>query len=171
MKTVRTLVVILVSLGTGHPAASASDAGEPSLRAARPPSASELQRMERWHRAWREEAALVAQSFASLDRLARRRGSPDLRPRCLELTRALLDLDRDRVLPAPDPAADLHLRGGLRALTRAAVTCLTKRPFAARHALAEAGDRFRQVELVLRSYGLEPGPFDPGTASGRQPPR
>lgn len=167
MKIVPILVVMIVIVPTLYLPGSPAVAGELSLRAARPPSASELLRMERWHRAWREEAAPVASSFASLAREARRRGSPDLRPRCLELARTLLALDRERVLPVPAPAADLHLRGGLRALTRATVTCLTKRPYAARHALSEAEVHFRHAELVLGAYGLEPVPFGPGKDSGR----
>lgn len=162
------VTAVVVFVCTLHLPAAPAVAGELSLRAARPPSAAERRHMERWHRAWTDEAAPVARAFASLARLARRRGNPDLRPRCLELSRALLDLDRERVLPAPDPAADLHLRAGLRELTRAAVTCLTKRPYAARHALGEAEARFRQVDLVLGAYDLEPKPFGPGRAGGRE---
>lgn len=154
MKLISTLVLILIA---AHWTALGAGAAELELRLARPPSASERDAMERWYRLWRTEAGPVERSFGALARLARKGGSPDLRPRCLELGEALLELDRERVLPAPNPAVDLHLRDGLRALTRAAVTCLTKRPYKARHALAEAETRFRQVARVLRTYDLEPG--------------
>lgn len=153
------------------PAAAPAGAPEPAPRLilvpAEPPSALERARMARWHAAWRQEAAPLLRATSALAAIAQRPGRPDLRPSCLALAGALLELDRERLLPAPDPAVDLHLRRSLRALTRAAVTCLTKRPYAARAAVAEGAGGLRQVRAVLARYGLEPAPGKGGP--GRPP--
>lgn len=149
----------LVAVAAPVPAlAAAAREPEPALvlAPAERPSVLEQRRMELWHRTWRREAAPLLGATATLEDLARRPGRPDLRPSCLALGRALLDLDRERLLPVPDAAADLHLRRGLRALTRAAVTCLTKRPYAARGAVAEGAGSLRQMRAVLAGYGLGP---------------
>lgn len=150
----------LVAAAAPVPAlAAAAREPEPALVLVAPaerPSVLEQRRMELWHRTWRREAAPLLGATASLEALARRPGRPDLRPSCLALGRALLDLDRERLLPVPDAAADLHLRRGLSALTRAAVTCLTKRPYAARGAVAEGAGSLRQMRAVLAGYGLGP---------------
>jgi len=131
---------------------------EPLLRASSPPSALERERVAGWHRTWAEEAAPVVRAFRSLHRAADGETPVALRPHCLALAEDLLDFDRRRVLPAPEPAVDLYLRRGLRELDQAAVACLTKRPYATRRALAEAAGAFREVELLLAPYGLELAP-------------
>lgn len=148
--------VVIIIAAAAQLAALAAGAQELTLVPAQRPSALEQERMERWHREWRQEAAPLERATATLAALARRPGRPDLRPPCLDLGRALLDLDRERLLPAPDPAADLHLRRGLRALARAAITCLTERPYAARQAVAEGARSLRQMRAILAVYGLEP---------------
>lgn len=147
---------LVLAVAAALVAALSAGAQELALTPAERPSAPERERVERWHRAWREEVAPLERAMASVVALARRPGRPDLRRPCLALGRALLDLDRERVLPAPDPAADLHLRRGLRALTRAAITCLTDRPYAARHAVSEGAGSFRQMRAILARYDLGP---------------
>lgn len=151
-------LVGLVAVAALPAAAAAAGVHEPEpapvLAPAEPPSALERARMARWHADWRREAEPLLRATSALATLARRPGRPDLRPPCLALGGALLELDRERLLPAPDPAVDLHLRRSLSALTRAAVTCLTKRPYAARAAVAEGAGGLRQVRAVLARYGL-----------------
>jgi hypothetical protein len=91
-------------------------------------------------------------AFAATVRTVEAGDDGALRPRCLALAGALLDLDRPRVLPVPDRAADLHVRRALHHLARASVTCLTERPYAARDALRRAADAFGQARRVLRRY-------------------
>lgn len=153
-----TLLLIFVAgfLVSAAPAAAGEPgpvAEGPPFRAAPPPSALERAQVERWHRAWRVEAAALERAFDAAIRAAEARDDRALRPRCLTLAGAVLDLDRSRILPAPDRAADLHLRRGLRHVARAAVTCLTKRPYAARYALEQAADAFAQAWRVLDRYG------------------
>lgn len=140
----------------------------PAVRRAPPPSPLERARVMRWHDAWREEAAGLERTFAAAVRAEEAGDDDGLRPHCVALAGALLELDRPRVLPVPDRAADFHVRRALRHLTRAAVTCLTERPYAARHALEQARDAFGQARRVLRRYRLPadeprepvPGPSD-----------
>lgn len=143
--------VVVTALATAAPL----PVEEPLWRAAAGPTPLERQRMAAWHRAWLEEAAPVERSFRALHRAAAGETPVALRPHCLALAEDLLDLDRRRVLPVPDPAADLHLRRGLRELGQAAVTCLGKRPYATRQALAEAASALRHVDRILGPYGLE----------------
>lgn len=132
-------------------AADADGEGAVVLRSAAPPTALERARFERWHRAWREETAAFRPAFAAAVRAAA--GSDrQLRPHCAPLAASILGVDRGRVLPAPEPAADLHLRRALRAVTLAAVSCLRGRPYAARGRLRAAGEEFRRVERLLRRY-------------------
>ncbi|HSL82900.1 MAG TPA: hypothetical protein VLF66_08995 [Thermoanaerobaculia bacterium] len=138
------------------PAQESAPEQAPLLAPAEPLSALSRARMARWHAAWRDEAEGLLRATAALADLAGRPGRPDLRPPCLALGGALLELDRERLLPAPDAAVDLHLRRSLRALTRAAVTCLTERPYAARAAVAEGAGGLRQVRAVLARYSLRP---------------
>lgn len=133
------------------------EGGGPPFRVAPPPSALERARIEYWYRVWRREGAAVERSFSAALVAAETGGDRALRLRCVALAGALLDLDRPRVLPVPDRAADLHLRRALRHLARAAVTCLTKRPYAARHALEQAAEALAQARRVLRRYGVAPG--------------
>lgn len=156
------LVLGLASTLAAVAGASAFAAEEPEdpppvvLRPAAPPSELERVRMERWRRSWRQEAAALDRAFRAALRTAAEGSDRDLRARCTPLAGALLELDRKRVLPVPERAADLYLRRGLRALTHAAVACLTARPYAARGKLREAREAFRSAERVLRRYGSVP---------------
>lgn len=164
MKPVTTLTVSAAAFVVSLLAASPAVGEEPLLTASRPPSALERARMESWHRTWIEEGAPADRSFRALHRAAAGETPVALRPHCLALAEDLLELDRRRVLPVPDPATDLHFRRGLRELTQAAVACLGKRPYATRQALSEAERAFREADLLLKSFGLELQP-----ASGAWP--
>lgn len=134
------------------PTEAGEDGGGPPFRAAPAPSPLERARIARWHRAWREEAATLERSFDAVLRAVARGDDRALPPRCVALAGAVLDLDRPRVLPVPDRAADLHLRRALRHVARGALTCLTRRPYAARHAFEQAADAFAQARRVLDRY-------------------
>lgn len=150
---------LLLALPFASPAPAADGEATVILRPAAPPSAIEQARFERWYRAWREETATFRPTFAAAVRAAA--GSDrELRPHCEPLAASVLGVDRDRVLPAPEPAADLHLRRALRAVTLAAVSCLRGRPYAARGRLRTAGDEFRRVERLLRRYRRPGAPRD-----------
>jgi hypothetical protein len=137
----------------------------PAVRSAPPPTPLERARVLRWHDTWREEAGALDRAFAAAVRSVEAGEDGALRARCVELAGALLDLERPRVLPVPDRAADLHVRRALRHLARAAVTCLTERPYAARHALEQAGDAFGQAHRILRRYrATAAGPGEPVSA-------
>ena len=157
-----TALVLLISL-LFAPLAPAADAGAEAdpgrkrpgeavvLRPAAPPSALEQARFDRWYRAWRQETTDFRRAFAATVRAAA--GSDrQLQPYCAPFAEAVLGIDRRRVLPVPDPAADLHLRRALRAATLAAVSCLRGRPYAARGRLRAAGADFDRVERLLRRY-------------------
>lgn len=143
---------LVLALLLSFPFALAADGeGAVVLRPAAPPTALERARFDRWYRAWREETAAFRPAFAAAVRAAA--GSDrQLRPHCAPLAASILGVDRGRVLPAPEPAADLHLRRALRAVTLAAVSCLRGRPYAARGRLRAAGNEFRRVERLLRRY-------------------
>lgn len=147
-------------LALAAPGALAEDAPEDAteavvLRPAAPPSALERARMERWRRAWREESEGLERAFDTAHRAA---GAPESgrRAHCAPLAEAMLAIDRERILPVPDPAADLHLRRGLRAATLAAVDCLEGRPYAARGKLRRAAAALSWVERRLRRYRPRP---------------
>jgi hypothetical protein len=153
----------------GKPPVSAAD-DPPAMRPAPPPSPLDRARVMRWRDAWREEAAGLERTFSAAVQASEARDDDGLRPRCVALAGALLELERPRVLPVPDRAADLHVRRALRHLTRAAVACLSERPYAARHALEQARDAFGQARRVLRRYRLpDDEPREP--ASGPSDPR
>lgn len=156
------LVVIaaFVLLGWYSPDAVAESSGPqdevPSVRPSDRPSKLELHFVQRWLEDWRRSAGPVERAVAALGPDGR--GAPQLdKPACMDLAAALLELDRRAVLPAPDAAVSLHLERGLRRLTRTAVTCLTRRRYAARRALEEARDAFGEAERLLRRYELEAG--------------
>lgn len=154
------ILTLALILGPGAvaralPPAPALDEAPPApLLRRSPPSPLEQARMERWYDLWRSEAGAVERSFRDAAEAAKPGSGIPLRPRCLALAGALLDVDRERVLPVPDRAADLHLRRALRHLTRAAVACLTERPYETVGALHRAGSAFRHAGTVLRRYGL-----------------
>ncbi len=158
-------LLLSLLLAPPAPAVAAGGAADPRrpmpeetvvLRPSAPPSALERARFDRWHRAWREETADFRRAFAATVRAAA--GSDrQLQPYCAPFAEAVLGIDRGRVLPVPDPAADLHLRRALRAATLAAVSCLRGRPYAARGRLRAAGADFGRVEHLLRRY-RRPGP-------------
>ena len=125
------------------------------IRPAAPPSALERARMERWRRAWREESRGLDRAFATALRAADV-PAPRLRAHCAPLAEAMLGMDRKRVLPVPDPVADLHLRRALHQATRAAVDCLGKRPYAARGRLRRAAADLEAVEHRLERYRPRP---------------
>lgn len=168
-------LVLLVSLllGPTAPTAAAGAEADPgpqrpgeavALRPAAPPSALERARFDRWYRAWREETTEFRRAFAATVRAAA--GSDrQLQPYCAPFAEAVLGIDRGRVLPMPDPAADLHLRRALRAATLAAVSCLRGRPYAARGRLRAAGAAFDRVERLLRRY-RRAGPAGERSAAG-----
>lgn len=138
-------------------AAPTEEAGEPSpvFRPARPPSKVALHRMERWHEVWRSRAGTLERAVEAL--AGNGREAPRMpEEKCTELAAALLDLDRRAVLPVPESAVSLHLERGLRLLTRTAITCITRRRYAARRALLEARRSFAQAERLLRRYELGP---------------
>lgn len=137
-------------------AEGAAGGGSPTFRRTAPPSDLERARVEHWEEVWRAEAGALEESFEAALRAAETSDDRGLRPRCVALAGAVLELERPRVLPVPDRAADLHLRRALRHLTRAAVTCLTKRPYAARRALEQAAEAFAQARRVLRRYRRAP---------------
>lgn len=130
----------------------ATEAARPALRAAPPPTELERARVERWDRRWRDEAGDLERSFAAASRAVEAGDYRRLESGCAPLARALIELDRPQILPVPDRAADLHVRRALRHLARAALTCLTRRPYAARHALEQAADAFAEARRVLRRY-------------------
>lgn len=153
-------------------AAAPVSGAEPILRASAPPSAAERESMASWQSSWEEEAAPVVRAFRSLRSAAAGETPISLRPYCLALAEGLLDLDRRRVLPAPHPATDFHLRRGLRQLDQAAFACLTKRPYATHQALAWAARAFREVDRSLVAYGIELAPSLHGSSGrgGRKEP-
>lgn len=122
------------------------------LRTAPPPTELERARVERWDRRWREEAGDLERGVATASRAVEAGDYDRLEAGCSPLARALLELERPRVLPVPDRAADLHVRRALRHLSRAALTCLTRRPYAARHALGQAAEAFAEARRVLLRY-------------------
>lgn len=159
MKRLRHLFCLVLALAA--PAAGAEEAPDAVvLRPAAPPSAVERARMERWRRVWREESDGLDRAFATAHRAA---DVPESgrRAYCAPLAEAMLAIDRERVLPVPDPAADLHLRRGLRTATLAAVDCLAGRPYAARGKLRRAAGELSAMERRLRRYRPRP----------RRPPR
>lgn len=154
MQTLFPAAALAATLLAASPVAGA----EPVLRASAPPSAAERERMASWHRSWEEEAAPVARAFGSLRSAAAGETPISLRPYCLALAEGLLALDRRRVLPAPHPATDFHLRRALRQLDQAAFACLAKRPYATDQALSWAARAFREVDRSLAAYGIELAP-------------
>ena len=154
-------------------AATPAPAAEPILRASAPPSAAERESMASWQRSWEEEAAPVVRAFRALRSAAAGETPISLRPYCLALAEGLLDLDRRRVLPAPHPATDFHLRRALRQVDQAAFACLTKRPYATHQALAWAARAFREVDRSLVAYGIELAPRlqEPSGQGGRKEAR
>jgi hypothetical protein len=151
-------IAVLLAAAVALPALSAR-AEEPReavvIRPAAPPSALERARMERWRRAWREESRGLDRAIALALRAAevvpaRRRAH------CEPLAEVMLGIDRDRVLPVPDPVADLHLRRALEQATRAAVDCLDRRPYAARGRLRRASADLAAVERRLERYRARP---------------
>lgn len=150
------------------PSPPVSPGGASALRPASPPTPLERARVRRWLEVWQEEAAPLETAFSEALRSLEAESHGGLRPRCVELAGALLELDRARVLPAPDRAADLHLRRGLHQLARAAVTCLTERPYAARDALRRAAEAFRQARRVLRRYRQKPASVPSARGSSAQ---
>ncbi|MFP3938733.1 MAG: hypothetical protein ACLF0P_00355 [Thermoanaerobaculia bacterium] len=157
------LVVIaaLVLFGWHSPDAVAESSGgprdeAPALRLSDRPSKLELHFVQRWLEDWRRSAGPVELAVADLRPDGR--GAPHLeKAACMDLAAALLELDRRAVLPAPDAAVSFHLERGLRRLARTAVTCLTRRRYAARRALEEARGAFGEAERLLRRYELGAG--------------
>ena len=95
----------------------------------------------------------------ALDRLLAAREverPPELVPYCRRLARELLDLDRESLFPAPDLAADLHLKHGLDLFAEAAVACVHQRWAATDYYLAEADHAMHYLDLVLRRYQQAP---------------
>ena len=119
--------------------------------------------MARWHRRWTEATAPLAGLLDAID-------SPDGdgagradpvapvadRAWCRGLARELLALDRERALPVPVYAADLHVRRALDRLMAGAVACLEGRYHASAHHVGRALERFGEAAFVLRPYGVEP---------------
>lgn len=139
-------------------AGSSGEAGEETLvlRPARRPSKVRLHLMERWIETWRSRGGPLERAVDALD--PEGRGAPRMERRvCLDLAGALLELDRGTVLPAPDAAVSFHVERGLRRLTRTAITCITRRPYAARRALEEARGSFTQAARLLERYEVGPG--------------
>ena len=95
----------------------------------------------------------------ALDRLLAAREverPPELVPYCRRLARELLALDRESLFPAPNLAADLHLKHGLDLFAAAAVACVHQRWAATDYYLAEADQAMHYLDLVLHRYRAEP---------------
>ena len=121
------------------------------IRPAAPPGALQVARVDRWRRAWRDEARGFERAFAGALRAAA--GSDrELAAHCAPLAESILAIDRSRVLPVPHPAADLLVRRGLRAATMAAVSCLRGRPYAARGRLRAARADLLRARRLLRRF-------------------
>lgn len=173
-RRVSAALLVLVLLLVGSPAGGAppktaetgsagtSEPSEPSeivLRPAARPSRIDLARYERWKRVWEDEAGSFDRAFEAALRAAAGTDR-DLVAHCSPLAAAILAVDRRRVLPAPDRAADLCLRRALHAAALAAVACLGDRPYAARGKLREARDELACTARRLRRFrrAVEPAP-------------
>lgn len=116
--------------------------------------------MEEWHRRYVRLAAPVKKALGEV--LAARRGHLPHRalPHCRRLLRELQRFRRqareERLLPLADAAADLHLKRLYLRLEDAGRACTEERWGATEEHLRQAGLAFRQAELVLARWGLEP---------------
>ena len=78
---------------------------------------------------------------------------PELVPYCRRLAGALVAIDREGLFPAPDLAADVHLKHSLDLFAVAAVACVHQRFAATDYYLTEADQAMRHLDLALRRYG------------------
>lgn len=125
------------------------------LRRADRPSDEELRRVERWHERWRRQVVPIDRLLGGLGRTGQ---EPPVGRRswCRALAEALLELDRESVLPVPSYAAGRSLRRGLDLLGQGAVACLEGRVYAASDLVDRAQRAFGDAAVVLRPYGVAP---------------
>lgn len=138
------------------PRAEGLASGEIVIRPAAKPAPERQRAMERWHRTYREQMEPVDRALAGLEEATLRTRPPAWLPHCRRLGRALADLDREKVFPAPEYSVHSHLETTLGYLQRTAVACLEKRWTAVPHQMRKAAGARSQAALSLRRFGLEP---------------
>lgn len=122
---------------------------------AREPADSQ-RRMETWNRRWHRQVEPVHRAAEELKAALAQRSWRPVRGECRQLGRALEELERDDVLPAPNYAVHRHLVRYLHHLTRATVACLGGRPAAVAPELRKALQARYHASLALRRWDLSP---------------
>jgi len=116
--------------------------------------------MRAWHRRYRAAARPV--KAALVDLLAARRRLPPSRlgPHCRKLGKAMeafwTDARRNRVLPVADAAVDLHLKRLYLRIGEVAESCEAGRWAETAENLRQAGLAYRQAELAMGRWEVEP---------------
>lgn len=115
------------------------------------------ERMRRWYPVYRREVAPVRAALGRvIDGLAQGAQLPALDAPCRDLARALDGLDASGLFPAPDFGVDLHVKGAVVGLRRAASACLERRFFDLTAGLGQAEVSLTNAGLALRRYSQQP---------------
>jgi hypothetical protein len=112
----------------------------------------EAAEMAAWRGELRRQLAPLAAPLARLLAVRKVARPPAVVPRCRELAAALATVDRERLFPAPDLAADLHLKHALALLGAATAACADGRFAATDYYLDAAGRALSELDLALRRY-------------------
>jgi hypothetical protein len=117
--------------------------------------------MRAWHRRYAEASAPVKAALGELLAARRRHQRPaKWRAHCERLAAAMeafwKEAPRRRVLPVADAAADVHLKRLYLRLDDVAQTCVDGRWAETEDHLRRAGLAFRQAELALGRWEVEP---------------
>lgn len=147
---------------TGSSEAGSHDGGSglPTIRTEngqvvleRAPDDGDRQRRVRvWLHRWRREIAPVHRASATVARVLKEEHPSMLPSACRLLGRAVLDLDHERLWPAPDYALHRHLRRHVDHLTRAATACLAGRRTSVGAELRRAHQARAQARLAVQRW-------------------